>query len=143
MNYTKQEKIEIEKVRAVFGDYIRTSPCMDLVWSDKAGYLYLNLELTAGCPGELGTAPTFIRNAEMLCDRLFMEIVYDVINSSGKGHAPYEADEQERAEIERRLRPCLRQLPEYARLTKQLYAAPLYLQREQERRGPAPAAHDL
>lgn len=128
--YSKTQRSKIEKVRAVFSEYIKTSPYMDLVWSDKVGYFYLDLNLEAECPGELASMPAYIQNAQMLCSRLFMEIVYDVINSSGKGHAAYEADEQECSEIAKRLRPYLKQLPEYGDLTEQLYVRPPYLQME-------------
>ena len=37
--YTKKQKSEIEKVRAAFQDYIQNSGYIDLLWSDKVGYV--------------------------------------------------------------------------------------------------------
>ena len=39
MLYEETEKKEIERVYAVFADYIRESPYLEWFWSDKLGYL--------------------------------------------------------------------------------------------------------
>ena len=65
--------------------------------------------------------PERIESAEMLCDRLFTEIFYDVINFSGKGHDTDKADAEERAEVQRRRRPYIEQFPEYKSLAEPLY----------------------
>lgn len=57
-----------------------------------------------------------ILNAEMLCDRLLSEIFTDVMTLTQSGHACYEIDPQERAEIERHWKPYIDHLPEYAEL---------------------------
>ena len=41
MLYEETEKKEIERVYAVFADYIRESPYLEWLWSDKLGYLLL------------------------------------------------------------------------------------------------------
>ena len=45
MLYEETEKKEIERVYAVFADYIRESPYLEWFWSDKLGYLLLNSPL--------------------------------------------------------------------------------------------------
>lgn len=41
MLYEEKEKAEIERVYSVFQDYIRTSPYLEWVWSDKIGYILI------------------------------------------------------------------------------------------------------
>ena len=43
MLYEETEKKEIERVYAVFADYIRESPYLEWFWSDKLGYLLLKI----------------------------------------------------------------------------------------------------
>ena len=51
MLYEETEKNEIERVYAVFADYIRESPYLEWFWSDKLGYLLLKIgaEKTVYC----------------------------------------------------------------------------------------------
>ena len=119
--YTKKQKSEIEKVRAAFQDYIQNSGYIDLLWSDKVGYVLLPLNPESEDGFRVESEPERIENAEMLCERLFTEIFYDVINFSGKGHDTDKADAEGRAEVQRRLRPYIEQFPEYKSLAEPLY----------------------
>ena len=112
MLYEEKEKAEIEQVFSVFQDYIRTSPYLEWVWSDKVGYILIVISTEKRYVEE----GIVILNAEMLCDRLLSEIFTDVMTLIQSGHAYYEVDPQERAEIERHWKPYIDQLPEYARL---------------------------
>ena len=40
MKYSNQQLNSIEKVKTVFHDYIKASKTLDLLWSDKVGYLF-------------------------------------------------------------------------------------------------------
>ena len=44
MLYKETEKKEIERVYAVFADYIRENPYLEWFWSDKLGYLLLKIK---------------------------------------------------------------------------------------------------
>lgn len=48
MLYKETEKKEIERVYAVFADYIRESPYLEWFWSDKLGYLLLKISTERG-----------------------------------------------------------------------------------------------
>ncbi len=48
MLYEETEKKEIERVYAVFADYIRESPYLEWLWSDKLGYLLLKISTKSG-----------------------------------------------------------------------------------------------
>ena len=43
MTYTKQEKQKLERVIAVFAERLKESDAFDLVWSDKVGYVLLDI----------------------------------------------------------------------------------------------------
>ena len=96
----------------VFADYIRESPDMDLVWSDKLRYVYQRIDLGRR---DIGMVPTVIETPDMLCEELIGEIVQDVLLMTGKEHDGQTADAMEIAEIRERIRPYLDQLPEYSR----------------------------
>lgn len=63
----RKRKKEIEKVHGVFRDYIKKSPDVELLWSDKVGYVCL----------EIGLEPFYVasiervNSAEELCQKLF------------------------------------------------------------------------
>lgn len=120
--YTQKQKSQIEKVRTVFSGYIQNSPYIDLLWSKKLGYLLVSVNPEAEKGSALESDPLVIKSAEMLCDLLLNEILLDVINSSGKGHDCDDPDEEECAEIQKRLRPYMEQLPEYERLAGELFS---------------------
>ena len=42
--YTKEQKEKLEKVMEVFGDYMKESPYVEVVWSEKIGYIFLNVD---------------------------------------------------------------------------------------------------
>ena len=48
MLYEEMEKKEIERVYAAFADYIRESPYLEWLWSDKLGYLLLKISTKGG-----------------------------------------------------------------------------------------------
>ena len=120
MLYEEKEKSEIERVYSVFQDYIRTSPYLEWVWSDKIGYILIVISTEKRYVEE----GIVILNAEMLCDRLLSEIFTDVMTLTQSGHAYYEVDLQERAEIERHWKPYIDQLPEYAELCDKQFEKP-------------------
>lgn len=119
MLYEEKEKAEIERVYSVFQDYIRTSPYLEWVWSDKVGYILIVISTEKRYVEE----GIVILNAEMLCDRLLSEIFTDVMTLTQSGHSYYEIDPQERAEIERHWKPYIDQLPEYAELCDKQFEA--------------------
>ena len=43
MTYTKQEKQKLERVISVFAERLKESDAFDLVWSDKVGYVLLDI----------------------------------------------------------------------------------------------------
>lgn len=110
--YTPETKSAIDSVIAVFQDYIKTCPYFEVLWSDKVGYIYLNIDTTSGRVGDMGV--DLIESAEALLDHLLYEFAVDTMEEGGHTVDPTEASKIERAEIERRLAPFMEQLPMYS-----------------------------
>lgn len=112
--YTEIQKQEIERVISVFNGYIQNHPLIDLVWSNKIGYvlLYISLDHTA-----IEMDPVLVMDARLLCRMFLLEIATDVLVSAKNDHSFDSADPAEMAEIQSRWEPFLSQLPEYRDLT--------------------------
>lgn len=112
--YSPKEKAEIERVINVFRDYLAQSTYLDLVWSDKIGYVYLIID-GLDAPHTEGR---YVKSAEHLASVLLGDIEADVFLATGNEHSLETADQLELAEIDRRQKPFLDQLPEYRHLSK-------------------------
>lgn len=118
MTYTKQEKQKLERVIAVFAERLKESDVFDLVWSDKVGYVLLDISPdydyvdTARC----------IDTAEELCRLMLEDVALDVLLLTENEHSIETADPLERAEILCRWQPLFERLPEYEYLRKELTA---------------------
>ena len=118
MTYTKQEKQKLERVIAVFAERLKESDAFDLVWSDKVGYVLLDISPDFDY---VDTARR-IDTAEELCRLMLEDVALDVLLLTENEHSIETADPLERAEILRRWRPFFEQLPEYGYLRKELTA---------------------
>lgn len=110
--YAPETKAAIDRVIAVFQDYIKTCPYFEVLWSDKVGYIYLNIDTASGRVGDIEVI--LIECAEELLDHLLYELAIDTMEEDGHTVDPTEASKIERAEIERRLAPFMAQLPMYS-----------------------------
>lgn len=118
--YTPETKAAIDKVIAVFQDYIKTCPYFEVLWSDKVGYTYLNIDTASGRVADMGVV--LIESAEELLDHLLFELAVDMMEEGGHTVDSTEASKIERAEIERKLAPFMDQLPEYSDWVERVFA---------------------
>ena len=118
MLYEETEKKEIERVYAVFADYIRESPYLEWFWSGKLGYLLLKI----GAEKRYIAENVIIYTAEQLARILFSEVSMDVLQMTGNDHTEQTADPLELAEIKRRWNSFLEQLPEYQTVCEKILA---------------------
>lgn len=112
MIYTEKQKNEIERVREAFKEYLQKSPNFELLWSDKVGYVWLEIGLN---PTYVDTAAR-IESGEELCRILLDNVITDVLYMTDNDHTPEQADPLELAEIKRRWEKHIERLPEYAYL---------------------------
>lgn len=109
----KTEKNEaIEKVGRVFSDYIKNSASMELLWSEKLGYILMLIHRETS---EIMESQV-LTDAESFCRYMLGEVAQDVLKHMGKDHDAYELTETERTEIRKQLRPYMEQLSEYGYL---------------------------
>ena len=113
MVYTKQEKQEIERVLAVFAEYLNQRDHCDIAWSNKVGYLILDFSSDID-------SVTLIDTAENLCREMLAYIMIDVISMTKLEHTFKELNAMEQAEILRRWQPYFEKLPEYEYLREVL-----------------------
>ena len=116
MIYTKQEKQKLKRVIAVFAERLKESDAFDLVWSDKVGYVLLDI---APDYDYVDTARR-VNTAEELCRIMLEDTALDVLLLTENEHSMETADPLERVEIVRRWQPYFEQLPEYEYLRKEL-----------------------
>ena len=116
MLYTEKEKNEIERVRKVFAEHLQQSTNFELLWSDKVGFVWLAIGLN---PLYVDTGRR-IESAADLCHECLDDVAMDVLYMTGNDHAIEEAAPLELAEIKRRWKPYIGQLPEYAYLCDEL-----------------------
>lgn len=117
--YSPETKAAIDRVIAVFQNYIKTCPYFEVLWSDKVGYIYLNIDTASGRVGDMGVVQ--IESAEELLDHLIYEFAVDTMEEGGHTVDPTEASKIERAEIERRLAPFMEQLPMYSDRVERIF----------------------
>ena len=116
MIYTETEKKELDKVSKVFAEHLRQCPDYELLWSDKVGYVWLAIGLD---PLYVDTSRR-IESAEDLCRGCLESIGTDVLYFTDNDHGLGNADTLERAEIRRRWKPFVDQLPQFSYLCKEI-----------------------
>ena len=122
MIYTKEEHECIERVKEVFAEYIANFKDMDLVYSEKAGYVILfGIRIEEG---RLTMDPIFIREGVQLCDFLLYEIACETMTRIGEFHDIHEATAEEKVIIKKAFEPYMVQLPEYEYLIEKQFKLP-------------------
>lgn len=122
MNYSKEQLKSIEKVKTIFEGYLKDCWTLDLLWSDKIGYL-----LVTGITKDKNNIvmhPEIIHDGERLCEQLLYEIACDVLSSNGNFHDIYESSPLEKELILKAYHPYMIQLPEYSDLIERHFICP-------------------
>ena len=105
MVYTNEMKKKLDAILKAFENYIDGQNYFDIIYSQKAGYLYFVVDT----PDEAG--PRQLNTPEDMLDVLFNEVINDVIYSPGnQSHNPDSRtlSEWEEAESRRRLTAILK-----------------------------------
>lgn len=98
---------------------LKESDAFDLVWSDKVGYVLLDISPHYNY---VDTARRIDTAAE-LCRLMLEDVALDVLLLTENEHSIETADPLERAEIVRRWQLYFEQLPEYEYLREELTSA--------------------
>lgn len=110
MIYTEKTKKKIESILKAFEGYIDGQNFFDVVYSKKAGYLWIAVD------DPRSQAPKQITKQEDLLDLLFNDIVNDVVTprQSTSLTEPSGLTEQEEAEVRSKAAAILGTIPEGA-----------------------------
>lgn len=107
-NYVKRNT-EMDRIVEAFSGYIHRHPNLDLLWSEKLGYVLLSIDTVRDCL--YGTS--IFGNAQELACRLFNEVVTDVILEQEDCDDISNLNDEGREEVRQRWAPFLEMLPEY------------------------------
>ncbi|NBH15461.1 hypothetical protein D3Z36_15060 [Lachnospiraceae bacterium] len=118
MLYTEEQRTELEEIIETFQTYLKDSQYLDLVWSEKVGYVLLKISMEYR---HLEGESLIIEEGADLCRELFSEIVTDVLQESGNDHSSQAVDPLEAAEIKKRFQPYLQRLPQYQEIAGACY----------------------
>lgn len=111
MKYIQEQLSELNRVIEVFADYMHKSKQLDLIYSDKFGYILLYDACTETDRQDL--IPIVIDDAGELCDHVIMEMVNDVLRAGHVMNDLCDTTPQERKMIEDALEEYMAKIPEY------------------------------
>ena len=115
MVYSKTEKAQMDKIISVFDEYIKNSSSIDLLYSEKVGYVLIGIVRQQHVVVESES----IHTATDLCSILFNEVYLDYcVELLGSNKNPDNMTDEELAELHKRFERFIVQLPEYAKIAK-------------------------
>ena len=101
---------KIDGILKAFGNYIRGHNDFDIVYSEKLGYVSLQMQHLSGRAPEVLNIPEVLKTPEALLDVLFNEIINDVVFSPDNPRQEHDdptLSEYEKAESCRRIAEIL------------------------------------
>ncbi len=103
MIYSTSQKSRMDNILAAFQGYIQTHPSFDIVYSEKIGYIRLNVE------DPDAEDLTIIESADDLLEILFDEIINDVrFGNKQKRRRSSNLSESDKIEIRRQITDILK-----------------------------------
>lgn len=122
MNYTPEQLTSIEKTQNVFADFLQNAPDLDLIYSNKVGYVMLYNIRPEG--DQSGMVAIFMQDGRQLCDFILLEIAYNTMAQNGITNAIHETTDAERRIIKNVLNKYIIDLPEYHDLIDKQFEFP-------------------
>lgn len=106
----------MRRVESAFADYLENEDSIDLLWSDKVGYVFLTINekthQSESCE-DLHTAP-------QLCHRLLDDMAITVLLQTKRNHNFTNMDKDEAARVRAAWKPVIEKLPDYAYLCDEI-----------------------
>lgn len=119
MNSKMEEKQKIERVLAVFSQYLKDTDFYEVFWSEKHGYILLGM---SGNGTNVFDEASIIPTSEAFVKRMLTEIASDYFITTDSENTLKTATQPEAVAIRQRWRPYMEQLPEYQHLLDTLVA---------------------
>ena len=114
-----EEKQKIERVLAVFSQYLKDTDFYEVFWSEKHGYILLGM---SGNGTNVFDEASIIPTSEAFVKRMLTEIASDYFITTDSENTLKTATQPEVVEIRQRWKPYMEQLPEYQYLLGTLVA---------------------
>ena len=106
----------MRRVESAFADYLENEDSIDLLWSDKVGYVFLTINekthQSESCE-DLHTAP-------QLCRRLLDDMAITVMMQTKRNHNFTNMDKDEAVRVRAFWKPVIEKLPDYAYLCDEI-----------------------
>lgn len=107
MIYEPSVKDKMDKIYNVFADYIRSDVSIDIVYTDKLGYMVMMIDERQKRSIDI----KYVKSAEELCAWILNEICSNVMCSWERDDDELSEDDKEK--IRETWKPYIDQLPEY------------------------------
>ncbi len=116
MSFKMKRTLEMRRVESAFADYLENEDSIDLLWSDKVGYVFLTINekthQSESCE-DLHTAP-------QLCRRLLDDMAITVMMQTKRNHNFINMDKDEAVRVRAFWKPVIEKLPDYAYLCDEI-----------------------
>lgn len=116
MSFKMKRTLEMRRVESAFADYLENEDSIDLLWSDKVGYVFLTINekthQSESCE-DLHTAP-------QLCRRLLDDMAITVMMQTKRNHNFTNMDKDEAVRVRAFWKPVIEKLPDYAYLCDEI-----------------------
>lgn len=107
MSFKMKRTLEMRRVESAFADYLENEDSIDLLWSDKVGYVFLTINekthQSESCE-DLHTAP-------QLCRRLLDDMAITVMMQTKRNHNFTNMDKDEAVRVRAFWKPVIEKLP--------------------------------
>lgn len=110
MSFKMKRTIEMRRVESAFADYLENEGSVDLLWSDKVGYVFLTINEKT----HESESCDDLHTATQLCHRLLDDMAITVLLQTKRNHNFTNMDKDEAARVRAAWKPVIEKLPDYA-----------------------------
>ena len=110
MSFKMKRTIEMRRVESAFADYLENEGSVDLLWSDKVGYVFLTINEKT----HESESCDDLHTASQLCHRLLDDMAITVLLQTKRNHNFTNMDKDEAARVRAAWKPVIEKLPDYA-----------------------------
>ena len=106
----------MRRVESAFADYLESEGSVDLLWSDKVGYVFLTINEKT----HESESCDDLHTATQLCHRLLDDMAITVLMQTKRNHNFSTMDKDEAAQVRAAWKPVIEKLPDYAYLCDEI-----------------------
>ena len=107
MSFKMKRTIEMRRVESAFADYLENEGSVDLLWSDKVGYVFLTINEKT----HESESCDDLHTASQLCHRLLDDMAITVLLQTKRNHNFTNMDKDEAVRVRAFWKPVIEKLP--------------------------------